>query len=409
LVFETYKADWETFPPADNEGRPLTPHQWNNWLADWGEAHRSCHGAAGDFFLAPSTKDYGPDYHPTNFRYFDNVSEFGFEKSVLVAQNGTLVRYLAAYNQIEFNQILVKEWFLAKRLPHSGTDEPVVFLDGSLSVKSAWVDMAKVGPPPIHYTIRHPETFHRIKAWLYDPYTHTCERHIMGLVGLHIVHKTPLRQQWVWSSFEHVDNVPPDVQSLPNGETTVPDPSCPTPSNPMSRYTFNDGTRTPMQNMLFPLDQLFAANCPPAPVNIARNRPINRDADVVRSTKDTNAIWQTELKKRNSVWQYYQLVMTQWPIGARKCGSGPCGTPMTTAPGSGPGQLEHSAFANTTLETWSQTELTTGCMSCHGFTQNDHVDFVWSLLMNAYPPGQSRASSLAVKALQDLLTKREVR
>jgi predicted CxxxxCH...CXXCH cytochrome family protein len=82
---------------------------------------------------------------------------------------------------------------------------------------------------------------------------------------------------------------------------------------------------------------------------------------------------------------------------------------MTTAPGSGPGQLEHSAFANTTLETWSQTELTTGCMSCHGFTQNDHVDFVWSLLMNAYPPGQSRASSLAVKALQDLLTKREVR
>jgi hypothetical protein len=51
----------------------------------------------------------------------------------------------------------------------------------------------------------------------------------------------------------------------------------------------------------------------------------------------------------------------------------------------------------------------TGGMSCHSLTQqHDQIDFVWSLRMNAYPPGPSRAS-LAVKALQDLLSIREAR
>ena len=30
----------------------------------------------------------------------------------------------------------------------------------------------------------------------------------LGLVGLHIVHKTDSEPQWIWSTFEHVNNVP---------------------------------------------------------------------------------------------------------------------------------------------------------------------------------------------------------
>jgi hypothetical protein len=56
--------------------------------------------------------------------YFDNVIEStGNSGTVLVAQNGTLVRYLAAYNQIEFNQIFVKKWFLREHLPDPRKDE----------------------------------------------------------------------------------------------------------------------------------------------------------------------------------------------------------------------------------------------------------------------------------------------
>src|SRR5262245_9799044 len=35
-----------------------------------------------------------------------------------------------------------------------------------------------------------------------------CMEKTLGLVGFHIVHKTAGRPQWIWTSFEHVDNVP---------------------------------------------------------------------------------------------------------------------------------------------------------------------------------------------------------
>jgi hypothetical protein len=394
LVFETYKADWETFPFDGTK-----PYEWNDPRAEWSAAQWQCQalGAqSGNFFLAPSTADYRPSY-PEDFGYFDNVVEFtGRPGSVLVAQNGTLVRYLAAYNQIEFNQILVKKWYLADRLPKK-PDQKIEFLDGSLSVKSAWVDMAKLdqmGNIVGGYTVARPKTFHRRQAWLYDPYTRTCEHHVVGLVGLHIVHKTPLRPQWIWSTFEHVDNAP-DRAPLPLDPSTGIGSSCPTPSNKMSYYIFNDGSHSPMQTVPadYLTDRILSAHCPPRPVNVERIHPINRSHDdkVVRNTQETNAIWQDELRKKRSVWQYYQLVMTQWP------------TDTGTIPG--PDVLEHSAFSNTTLETWAQTDITSGCMSCHGIAQqDDHIDFVWSLRMNAYPRGTSR-SSPAVNKLQDLLSK----
>jgi hypothetical protein len=122
--------------------------------------------------------------------------------------------------------------------------------------------------------------------------------------------------------------------------------------------------------------------------------PINQ------STVATNAIWQGALKTRNSVWQFYQLTMTQWPVP----GNSPAnpGSPGFTFPGNGSAT---SAFANTTLETWDQTNIRTGCMNCHTVVQSN--DFLWSLQMNAFTPGQVslglRAASPAVSELRALL------
>src|SRR5215472_2516242 len=42
-----------------------------------------------------------------------------------------------------------------------------------------------------------------------DPNTEPpCLRKTLGLVGFHVMHKTKSRLQWIWTSFEHVDNVP---------------------------------------------------------------------------------------------------------------------------------------------------------------------------------------------------------
>ena len=35
-----------------------------------------------------------------------------------------------------------------------------------------------------------------------------CLRKTLGLVGFHVGHKTEGRRQWIWTSFEHMQNVP---------------------------------------------------------------------------------------------------------------------------------------------------------------------------------------------------------
>src|SRR5262249_23558802 len=48
----------------------------------------------------------------------------------------------------------------------------------------------------------------------------------VGLTGLHIVTKTPTHPQGIWSTFEHIDNVPAPQAGRP--------------------FTFNNGDDTPM-------------------------------------------------------------------------------------------------------------------------------------------------------------------
>ena len=78
------------------------------------------------------------------------------------------------------------------------------------------------------------------------------------------------------------------------------------------------------------------------------------------------------------------------------------GIPGFTTPGLGG---DHSAFANTTLETWDQLKIERGCMGCHTTVQNN--DFVWSLQMNAFDPRPDARQDLPeLNALKALLQER---
>jgi hypothetical protein len=336
-VFETYKADWETFVDP--------PSPWKSY-----DAKLPCPNARqGDFFLSAISKS--GDAADVRTAALESVT------SVLVSQNGRFVRYLPAYNEKEFDAILKHGWYLQKNV------KDVTFPEGSISVKSSWVEMINMA---------HPERFHTRQAWLVDPFSGPCKQITVGLVGLHIVHKTPTRHNWVWSTFEHVDNVPPPGYVPPYG-TQKPD----------ATFTFNNGTATRMPQKLprnYTYRSVLSSNGPPAPINIERLNPINSDYDVpFRSTIETNLMWRRALKAQKSVWQYYQLVMTQWPIDDLK-DSDP-GTPGYTIPGGGAGDI-HSAFANATLETWPQTDVKFGCMNCHTKTKKGS-DFVWSLVVKS--------------------------
>jgi hypothetical protein len=339
-VFETYKALYEVFHIDGS-----APSKWNNF--DPPSMNPCAIQASFD------------DITLASFSKFSNVGQAGFSGLVgpLVAQNQTYVRFMTGLNQSEFEQILGNDLYLRSNLPLS---KP--FKDGSIDVKSSWIDMTNIPRPDRYYTR---------SAWLMDPATGNCSQTVVGLVGLHIVQKTPTRPQWIWTTFEQVDNVPPVVTGGPG------------------TFNFNDGTANPMPSKNpYKIDPLSIPT--PAPYNVSRIKPVHS------TTQATNTTYQTLLA--GTPWQFYQLVMTQWPL-MPSSPSTP-GTPQNTFPGTG----ATTAFANTTMETFDQSSVFSGCMGCHTSVQNS-TDFLWTLKNHAFPPNVPNLllADEQIKQLESLL------
>jgi hypothetical protein len=327
-VFETFKADWEIFQP---EGKDPAL----NWKDYTGKNPCSLTNVVfGDVLLA-------------SFSKFANLGMAGFGPKLtgaLVAQNGTYVRYAVNFNESEFNTVLAKKLYLRDSLAN-----PVSFDNDAVDTKSAWIDMK--GVP-------NPERYHTRQAFLFDLQTGSCAKTLVGLVGLHIVVKTASRPQWIWTTFEQVDNVPAAGAQGP--------------------FTLNDGKGTAMPGdnpVKFPIPLQ-----PPSPYNVERKKPIHN------KTAATNAMYRQALKAAGSPFQFYQLVMTQWPRNANQPAQS--GAPQFTFPGTGPvppgdPPLDATAFSNVTMETFEQTAIRTGCMGCHNLARAK-TDFLWSVLTRAH-------------------------
>ncbi len=394
LVFETYKADWESFPNGNSNPPAPIPTAWNTFAGAQNPCPQQVSNAKwGDLILASDTK-------------FGNLGLAGFGAFLvgpLIVQPGatgskpSYVRYQAAYNETEYNQIFNSQWYLQAKIPSTG----ITFCsngasgcpaENSVDIKASWIDMRAV-PNNLH------NRYYTRQAWVFDPAApkgNTCEDLTVGLVGLHIVTKTAMAPAWIWSSFEQVDNVPPIGAN---------------PPFPRSYYNFHDQTATPMPpgdpycvvalngscpnpNGINPPPMPMPLVAPP-PFNVTRVQPINP------STMNTNAAYQAQLQ--NTPWQFYQLVMTQWPIttahsgktnntfqGINSSGGGVGTCPST--PGS-----PCTSFANVSMETFDQAKIGTGCMNCHNATANN--DFLWSLGVNAWPPPGTAPSLLAAPAI----------
>jgi len=351
-VFETYKSLWEVF----HEDGTAPTANFNDYDT---AAHNACKVTPqfGDIVLA-STTPYGDI----------GQSGVGVLEGPLVAQNGRYVRYQTLYNQPAYDFIVRNKYFLRTNLPQvpdSSAGVPAMqFPDGSIAIKAAWLDMTG-------FTDAQTRRYYTRLAMLKDPDTGTCSRVTVGLVGLHVVQKTPSRPQWSWSTYEHVDNVPPGQPDGPG------------------RFTFHDGGTAgmPEEN---PLLLVPLAPQPARPFNVVRSSrtPIHPN------TAAMNTRYQQLLK--DTVWARYQLVMTQWsrvpgnqanPVAVTVTGDA-----STTFPGVGAG----SAFANVTLETFDQDRVQTGCMNCHTKARM-RADFMWSVIDHAYPAVIGPAAS-AVKS-----------
>jgi hypothetical protein len=184
----------------------------------------------------------------------------------------------------------------------------------------------------------------------------------MGLVGFHIAHKTDSAPQWVWSTFEQVDNVRVGHDAPPGTRANFFDPN--------SKYPVNTPPPRPWNpNAVLPPEQ---------------RSQVTRVIPIDDATASLNAQWQGWLRgvNRDSVWQYYELVSTQWPTQPKNSLTGPKAA----------GEPAPVFLANATLETYIQgrvPNVSSSCIMCHNnatTTNSKFSDFTY-LLERAHKKG----------------------
>lgn len=202
----------------------------------------------------------------------------------LVDQNGRFARYEIHVNQDEYNYITQKSlWNKQGQQKFLTAGDTVYFPNGptqygsagAMEVKAAWKVLGAGDDSTRFYTIR---------AIVYndnsgdDPSTVT-----LGLVGLHIAHKTKTQFMWVWSTFEHVDNL---TRSFYNPNC----PACPV-NQPItgSEDELDPKTGKPLH----------------APTQVTRVNDVG-----LPDVAGINTYFHGLLK--NTVWANYDLIGTQW-------------------------------------------------------------------------------------------------
>jgi hypothetical protein len=228
---------------------------------------------------------------------------------------------------------------------------------GAFEIKAAWTPL----PPDHSLDYRYKTSIAEIR----DPLTKTVRQVTVGLVGLHIIRKTIGRQQWVWATFEQIDNTPDEAPNAGFKPPVLP----PNPNQkPSPGFTFFNPACTPQKDPTYQCQH----NRPPKPCGPAGTvcDPYNKPMQITRlnpvgdpANQVTALVW--KMLPAQSVFNYYRLINVQWPqqvtliVPAGQKLPLPMGNPMPKGAAGGVGQI----VSNTTLESFQQSSAS--CMDCH--------------------------------------------
>jgi cytochrome c len=250
--------------------------------------------------------------------------------ATLKDQDGRLVRYEVLLNRPLFDAITSQRLYDGEVQARA---ERIDFPVGSQLLKAAW---RAVGPEEAPF-------FHTVDACVCDDgplgQPRHCRPERMGLAGWHLMTRTASAPQWIWSTFEQVDN----VVATHGAVSPLNDPLCPEAFCPPNRQT-----------------PLTMPNQVRRVIRIPGEEP---DCSEPRAAVDDlvtlNGDVQTTLADLGSVFQSYELVGTQW---AR-----PWSSPGSTPAARSEFDVFPTLLANTTMETFSQETST--CMGCHSMAR----------------------------------------
>jgi hypothetical protein len=354
-VWETFKARYELFQVGP-DGRPIPPRPWATYQA-----------------LNPCGTDVDNRAKTlATFEPFMDFNQSAFMASVaanpLVAQNRTYTRYEARINEPEYSALALKGWSLGQNLPDPA--HPAQLAAGSIAVKAAWRLLTAADAPAVrarYYVVENANVVDVAKTLAAGHIV--CSKSDVALVGLHIVIRTKDRPQGLWSTFEHVDNVPPAGA----GEAREPDAR-----QAGAPYSYFDASKPSLGLWptfglpdTLPVSIDHPPKIDPAPMQVVRRRPIHAQTMAMN-----RAYWALPGIK-GTVWEHYMLVASQWPTVPRAPGPQNDGAYFPGLPiaSDAPRENYQSADApkenlvNTTIETYFQ-DPPSSCMSCHQSVSN---------------------------------------
>jgi len=243
---------------------------------------------------------------------------------------------------------------------------------GAIMIKASWKLM---GPSDI----AKPK-YHIINGLLYRG-PKSCIPVKLGLIGFHVGHKTVTRQQWIWTTFEHHDNVPTEEEvknHVPEARVANENgnpysfykPACNESDCPVNQTP--DGSWEP-DNLgwnPFPKNPTFKSQIVRTGIHTKFND--SGTTTLEDDVKRLNDVFHKQIT--GTVWANYDLVTTQWPSGF------PCAGKKSPGKLPDPSCTPFPTFlANSTLETFSQPLqrseagdrapgvplATSSCISCH--------------------------------------------
>ena len=372
---------WQAFIalnwPAKADGTPdrdkdmsdnTSPRVWMSWRTNesvfkpdgsrpnpWDNA-KNIAAAAGDHALWRFSKMLDETRSPAN-ELTDFVQAF---TGPLVDLNGKFVRYESYLNKTQFDYIVENELYNQEGQIEfvANKGQQILFpanqvapekKHGSMGIKFAWKQLGDNDTPSRFFTREA-----IVVSTTFDDkgnMVKTRSKQLMGLVGMHVTALTQTSPNWIWTTFEQIDNVVADDlefgRSL-NGQHIRVHSNFNNTENPTKPVNVlpPKNARPDAKGNFTTWDEKKTTN----PVQLTRVVPI------APATQALNRQVQALLRKAGSVFQYYELVGAQWPVqpdfpafpgGA---GSAPESILFKT-----PGRVVPVYNVNTTLESYFQS------------------------------------------------------
>ena len=258
---------------------------------------------------------------------------------------------------------------------------------GSIEIKTSWriINPARGDDPSRYYT---QNVMLAVPGDLVAGGQKICAAPVtLGLVGMHIIQRNPpdpnnraLLPQWIWATFEHVDNAPlaqlpcSVATGCPKGADWLNQASCGAAAPQMGvRYSYFDPksstsctnnvpvpSSSPLPNYPWSAAQPYAKGGTAPGTALPQ---ATRCWSIYPTTQTINTQWQSALAALKSVFKNYTLVGTQWGTAVELRSPG---VPSNAVPG---------MLSNLTLETYIQNYTGTepnlpgpgSCIGCHAF------------------------------------------